>query len=152
MTSLLRYDAARAALAEAVRIDEIQAVLSGAAAMRAYAAQAKDHELEANAIELRERAERRLGEMLVLAKGAGQISRGQPPKAENCAEAEQFSRLTLDDIGIDRKLSARAQKKAGIAQQAFEAMVARQRERILVRITSACSAPCSARSPTSRPG
>jgi N6-adenosine-specific RNA methylase IME4 len=58
--------------------------------------------------------------------------RGQPPKAEkNCAAPEQFSRVTLEEAGIDRKLSARAQKKAGIATKTFDAMVARMRDDIV---------------------
>ena len=43
---------------------------------------------------------------------------------------EQFSRITLADAGIDRKLSAKAQKAASISEQAFEGMVDRMRERI----------------------
>src|SRR5258708_24225226 len=50
------YDTACRALAEAVRVDEIKTVLDVTAAINAYARQAKNRELEANAVVLRERA------------------------------------------------------------------------------------------------
>lgn len=123
------YDTACRALAEAVMVDELKAVLDVSAAIRAYAKQAKNRELEANAAILRERAERKLGEKLIEAKAAGQISRGQPPK--NSSNLEEFSRVNLIDVGIDHKLSSRAQRKAGIAAQAFDAMVDRMRDDIV---------------------
>jgi N6-adenosine-specific RNA methylase IME4 len=44
---------------------------------------------------------------------------------------EQYSdRLHLADVGIDRKLSSRAQKLGGIAERTFEAMIGRMREQI----------------------
>jgi N6-adenosine-specific RNA methylase IME4 len=131
-SALSLYDAACTALAKAVRVDEIKTVRDVSEAIRAYARQAKNREMEANAVVLRERAERRLGEKLIEAKTAGQISRGQPPKGEkNCAASEQFSRVTLEEAGIDRKLSSRAQKKAVIAAEAFDAMVAQMRDDIV---------------------
>lgn len=68
MTELVRYEAARKALAEAVAVDEVQEIRSQAEAMRHYARQAKDRDLEIQAAQLRFRAERRLGEMIVAQK------------------------------------------------------------------------------------
>jgi hypothetical protein len=131
-SALSLYDAACTALAKAVRVDEFKTVRDVSEAIRAYARQAKNREMEANAVVLRECSERRLGEKIIEAKTAGQISRGQPPKAEkNCAASDQFSRVTLEEAGIDRKLSARAQKKAGIEAKAFDVMVARLRDDIV---------------------
>jgi hypothetical protein len=95
--------------------------------MRAYARMANDTQMEMDAAELRLRAERRLGIMLTEAKRSGQVAEGRP---KNCAPEEQFSRVRLDDAGIDRKLSARSQKVGGIGEQAFEAMVDGIRDRI----------------------
>ncbi|MFL9824366.1 MT-A70 family methyltransferase [Rhodoplanes sp. SY1] len=125
MAALARWEAARRALADCRRVDEAKTIRDTAEAMRVYARQARDLQLEIDAATIRVRAERRLGELLRAAKDAGQIGRGQPPK--KCAETKQFPRVTLDAVGIDRKLSSRAQKVAGIAEQAFEAMVERMR-------------------------
>lgn len=123
------YDTACRALAQAVQVDEVKAVIPVAAAIRAYAKQAKNRELEANAAILRERAERKLGEKLIEAKAAGQIAEGRPPK-EIGSPMEPF-RVTLEAADIDKKLSMRAQRKAGIAAQAFDAMVDRMRDDIV---------------------
>ena len=122
------YDAACAALDAAVRVDEIKSVLDVRVAISAYARQAKNYDLEAKAAVLRERAERKLGEKLIQAKKAGQLAEGRPPKTVD--PQRQFPRVTLDEAEISRDLSSRAQKKAGIAEQAFEAMVERMREGI----------------------
>jgi hypothetical protein len=94
-----------------------------AEAMRAYARMANDTQLEMDAAELRLRAERRLGAMLTAEKDAGRLGKG----VRKCTEGEH---LTLDEVGIDRKLSARSQKVSGIGEKAFEAVVANVRQRI----------------------
>src|SRR4051812_25236185 len=121
MTGLVRYEAARSALAEARSVDEVKDIRDKAQAMRAYARMAKDTQLEMDATELRLRAERRLGLMLDIEKQAGRLGPGQPKKNGN--ENQPFSRVTLDEIGIDKQLSTRSQKIGGIGEQAFEAMV-----------------------------
>lgn len=128
MTALIRYEAARAALADARSVDEVKDIHDKAAAMTAYARMANDTQLEADASELRLRAERRLGIMITAAKQAGEISRGQPKK--NCQDDGQYFRVKLDDVGVDRNLSSRSQRVAGIGEQAFEAVVANVRQRI----------------------
>ena len=127
MTQLIRYETARAALAECRRIDEVKDIRDKAEAMRAYGRMANDVTLEMDAADLRLRAERRLGLMLNEAKREGRFGKGRPKEADKCAET---GHLTLDELGIDRKLSARSQKVGGIAEQAFEAMVERTRQRI----------------------
>jgi hypothetical protein len=63
-TELARYDAACRALAEARSVDEVREILNFAEAQRAYAKMAKNRNLEADAFEIRKRAERRLGDMM----------------------------------------------------------------------------------------
>src|ERR1700692_2206770 len=125
MTTLVRYEAARAALAEARTFDEVKDIHDKAEAMRAYARMANDTQLEMDAAELRLRAERRLGIMIDAEKKAGHLRAGRP--AEN---GTQSVPLKLIDIGIDKRLSARSQKVGSIAERAFEAVVANVRNRI----------------------
>jgi N6-adenosine-specific RNA methylase IME4 len=128
VTQLLKYEAACLALAECHSVDEAKGIHEKAEAMRVYAIQAKNVDLEMMAAEIRVRAERRLGELLIEAKKDGRFSRGQPKK--NCQDDGQFSRIQLDDIGVDRNLSSRAQKIASVSEPAFEAAIARVRQRI----------------------
>lgn len=133
MSELVRYHAAERALAAAEAVDEVLEIRSQAEAWRAYAKQAQNKDLEIKAARIRFRAEKRLGEILIAAKAAGQISRGQPPKAQkNSAETEEFSgeetisRVTLREAGIDHKLSSRSQRLAAMDAAEFEQALERQ--------------------------
>lgn len=132
MTTLAQYERARAALAEATKPDQILPIRDEVEHLKLYARQIKDRALLAEAHAFQLRVERKLGVVIIAAKEAGQIAEGRRRKAdENCTSEEQFPRVTLEEVGIDRKLSARSQKAAGIAEQAFEAMVEATRNRIL---------------------
>lgn len=131
MSALVKYDEARAALAECKRVDEVLQIRDEAERMKLYARQAKDRDMMADAAEIQARATRQLGIILAKAKEAGQIAEGRPRKGgENCQGDGQFSRIRLAEVGIDRNLSSQAQKSASISERAFEAMVDRTRERI----------------------
>ena len=86
----------------------------------------------ADAAALQMRAERELGRLLLAAEQAGQIKTGRPRKAalQNGSSEEPFSRVTLAEVGISKKLSAKAQRAAGLPEEAFEAMVADMCERV----------------------
>lgn len=127
--SLVRYDAACRALAEAKTVDEVKGVHDTAEAMRAYARQAKNRQLEVDAAEIRMRAERRLGEMIVAQKETVGLNEGGRP-AKTPSEKEGVSKATLIEAGIDYKLSSRAQKMAAVPAEKFEGMLGDWRDRV----------------------
>jgi len=128
--SLARYDAAVRALAEAKSVDEVKDLRDKAEAMRAYARQAKNKQLETDAAEIRIRAERRLGELIAGQKATvGMAKGGQPYQSTGSKSAPVERAATLAEAGIDKKLSARAQKMAAVPEAEFESMVGEWRER-----------------------
>lgn len=129
MTQLVRYEQARSALAEARSVDEVKDIRDKAEAMRAYARMANDTQLESDAMELRLRAERRLGIMLTEQKRTTGMNTGAQGVGTSAVPKENRT-PTLADVGIGKKLSARSQKIGGIGEQAFEAMVESMRDRI----------------------
>jgi hypothetical protein len=68
---LVRYDAACQALAEARSVDEIKDIRDKTIAMAAYVRQANDRDLEADAVEIRMRATRRLSQQFDAADHTG---------------------------------------------------------------------------------
>lgn len=127
--SLVLYNAARNALAQARKVDEVLGVRDEAERLMLYGRQAKDRDLLADATEIHVRATRRFGELMIKAKEAGQVSEGRPGK--NGPDRGPFPRVTLKQVGISKNLSSQAQKAATISEQAFEAMVERTREKIM---------------------
>lgn len=138
MNALIKYEAAIHALAECKAVDEVKAWADKAAAMQAYGRMAKDKTLEIDAAEIRIRAERRLGEMLVSQKadsGLSVGSRGQfagktPDGLAVVTKDRQKTAPKLADAGISKDLSSRAQKLAAVPSAEFEAEVGEWRERV----------------------
>jgi hypothetical protein len=127
------YDAAREALIKASTTDEVQTHLSGAAVMAAYARQAKDTELEVAAKAIRERAERRLGELMQHQRET--VGLAKPPGAnqyKDRVERGPEAQPTLAEAGIDKHLAHRARTKAAMPEPDFEAHV----EQIAKRVRS----------------
>jgi phage N-6-adenine-methyltransferase len=123
---LVRYEAARNALAECVRVDEVKMIHDKAMAMQVYARQAKDRELIGYATEIRLRAERCAGELLAgmeKAKGTrGQLI-GRSVIGGNITEPPIDEIPTLPEMGISKKQSSQWQKLAGLDEPEFETHV-----------------------------
>ena len=126
--SLIRYDAACRALSEAKAVDEAKDIRDKAEAMRAYARQARNHDLEVDAAEIRFRAERRLGELIQAQKKGPGLNSGSLRRGSR--EEPRDARPTLADAGIDKKLSSRAQKLAAVPDAEFEGLIGEWRGKV----------------------
>ena len=119
--NLVNYDAARTALAKAVRVDEVKDIRDKAAAMQAYAKQAKDRELIGYATEIRMRAERRAGQLLAEMAEKKERHTGKAGKGSRVATPTKQPKLA--DIGVTKSQSSRWQKLADKSEKDFEAVV-----------------------------
>ena len=119
MNALVHYENACRELAEAHAIDEVKEILDKTVAIEVYARQAKNRELETAAAKIRLRAQRRLGEIMGELHREGRIHRGGRPSAETGSNLEPVSQVKLADLGIDKKLSSRAQDLAALPDEAF---------------------------------
>lgn len=125
---LIKYEAACRALAECTSVDEVKGWADKAAAMQAYMRMAGDRTLESQASEIRIRAERRLGELLLAQKSSGGLAKpGVKPAVNSVVANDRIPKLA--DVGITKDLSSRAQKLAAVPAAQFEAELAAKRER-----------------------
>lgn len=125
MTALIHYDRARQALAAARRVDEVKQIRDKAEAVRVYAKQAGDYELQNRAAEIRLLAERRAGQLLVEMENTGERQakeKGRPKKVS--------SPMTLPKLGITRDQSSKWQRFAKtIDESTFERALAHAKQR-----------------------
>lgn len=122
------YDVACRAIAEASNFVDVQDIVDKTAAAQEYFRRAKNRTLEIQCAELRIRAERRYGQLLLELKAGGGLKEGRP---RNGTDTEPFSQpVSLEDIGADKKLSSRAQKLAQVPEERFETMADAWRDRL----------------------
>ena len=137
MTELAKYDAACRMLAEVLAVDEVQEIRNQAEAWRHYAHQAKNRDLEIGAVHIRFRAERRLGLIIreqkeTIGLNRGRAGAGRPALGGSSAEPPKIDeRPTLEQAGINKKLSMRAQKMAAIEPEKFEKLLELHRAKVI---------------------
>jgi protein gp37 len=118
-TTLVLYDAACRALAEAHRVDEVKRIRDKAVALQAYAKQAKDTDLIAKATDIRMRAERRAGELLIEMAERKERHSGRGDQKTG----SQAATPKLKDLDINKTQSSRWQALAALDHDQFEARV-----------------------------
>ncbi|AVT76612.1 hypothetical protein RPPS3_25490 [Rhodopseudomonas palustris] len=141
MNVLAQYAEARevlaklaAGLSRAESFDEWSAMRLDLEHVKLQAKLIKDRALLIEAQVTQVRAERRLGAMLAEAREAGTLavqSQGRRPAADVAAEESEEAPppATLKEIGIDKKLAARAAAAAQLADDAFEELLQATREK-----------------------
>jgi N6-adenosine-specific RNA methylase IME4 len=124
-TSLALYDAACRAIAEAVSVDEVKDIRDQAIAMAAYARQAKNRDLEADAVEIRMRATRRLDQLRQAQKDTVGLASGREGQRKALGLPKNPSdRATLAEAGIDKNLAHQARVLGALSDEKFETVVA----------------------------
>jgi N6-adenosine-specific RNA methylase IME4 len=144
-TSLALYDNACRALAEARTVAEVKDIHDQAAAMREYARRANNHQLEADAIELRMKAQRCLGEMIEAQKQSVGLNRGtagagRPSLGGLLENPPKDIRPTLASQGISKNLAHQARTFAALNDEQFEGRLREARAsacRVVRRVVNA---------------
>jgi hypothetical protein len=136
--ALIRYDAACLAVAAAKTVDDVKEITAQAEAVRAYAKQAKNRQLELDAAEIRIRAERRLGELMQAQADTVGVNTGGRPKTgleKNPVSTRVAEKpASLAEAGIDKNLAHRARTYAAVPEQKFEKLLTDKRKRANLRV------------------
>lgn len=125
MTSLALYDSMVHAIAECHRVDEVKDIRDKAAALEAYARQAKNVEAERKACEIRLRAERKAGDLLASMQKATNRDAGKVSGAVRSNESHRVTRSeyaqALQTSGLSKQTAHRYQALARVPDAQFEA-------------------------------
>jgi N6-adenosine-specific RNA methylase IME4 len=133
-TALRLYDAACRAIAEAKAVDEVKEIRDQAVAMVAYAKQAKNRDLEADAIEIRMRATRRIDQLRQAQKESIGLATGGEhggrTRIDGVRNTPSIVRPTLTMQGVDKNLAKAARVLGQLSDEKFERAIADARERV----------------------
>jgi hypothetical protein len=135
---LLIFEVAKHALAAATTAEEVKDIRDKALGLALYAREANDRQLEAEAVEIRARAERRLGEMMQAQKATvglntGTAGMGRPSLGGSTDNPPKDDRPTLASQGIDKALAHEARTLAKMPEEEFEEAVKAKVEAIRTR-------------------
>jgi len=136
---LARYEAACRAVAECVRIDEAKDIVDKAQAIRVYAKQVKNPELEADAWAIRKRAERQLGKL------SADLDKAEAHGGKIWLPSSGKSKSdVLADAGISTSSAHRYEQLWKVLSDSeWETLVAKGREQITAGYSHADAVTCS---------
>lgn len=125
MAALTTYDAARHAVEVCCTVDEAKDIADKAAALKLYAKQSHDPQMELWVAEIRMRAKRRIGELSTsLETGQPRDGGGRLASSGNTAKA-----VILKSAGLSTSEAHRCEKLAAIPTADFESLLAELRDR-----------------------
>jgi hypothetical protein len=125
-----RLEVSSAALTAAVRVDEVKSIRNEAERMKLYAKQSKDKNMMVDAANLKDRATRRLGELMeAQRRTVGLAKAGRPQKIG----LSKNPNITLAEIGVDKNLAHQARTFAAMPHDKFEALVDRRAEAAIAK-------------------
>jgi hypothetical protein len=134
---ITRYEAARRALVEAKNVDEVKDIRDKVMALRIYAQQAKNRQLEEDAISIRLRAERRLGEMMAQQEKAKGNQGNIATITGGVPDTPPDNTPTLASAGIDKNLAKRARTLAKMSPYEFESHIEKAQSSLSTIVTEA---------------
>jgi N6-adenosine-specific RNA methylase IME4 len=141
MTQLVKYEAACRAIAAAKNIDEVKKIRDVSIAMKAYARQAKNLVMEADALEIRMRATRRMDQMRQDQKKTVGLAKGAARKGVGKRGVKNTPHLvdkpTLAETGIDKNLAKEGRKLGALSDREFEKSIVNARTAISSVVKSA---------------
>ena len=128
MTALVKYDAACRAVAEAKTMDEVKDIHDKSVALQAYARQARNHDLEADAIEIRMRATRRLDQVREAQKATVGLNEGGRPAKTGFSKTPVSSRRSPKQAST--RIRTAGARPWRLGEQDFEDAVVTARKKI----------------------
>lgn len=123
LPALPEYFQALEMIERAARVDEAKSIRDKAEAFRVYAIKARNRDMEFYASEIRMRAERRAGQILIESKR----TKTRRIKGQSHVEGDDMSLPTLADLGLTRDEASKWQRIAKLSERDFEARLARMR-------------------------
>jgi hypothetical protein len=122
------YDVGCKAIAQAKRVDEVKDIADKAKAMKVYARQKRNLELEADAIVIRIRATRKIGKLAAEMQQEGRLSELGGDRRSN--QRVNSPPETFASMGIDKNTAKDARRLAGVPESTFETKCNQMHEKI----------------------
>src|SRR5262249_46900513 len=139
--NLVLYDTACRALAEAVSVDEVMAIRNEAAQLAAAARVANNHKAEADAVAIRMRAMRRLGQLMQAQKASVGFATGGEHggrrRIDGLRKDPSIQRPTLAMQGIGKHLAHQARVLSRPSDEVFEKTIADVHDKVARAVRNA---------------